>query len=123
MSGDRRARRSAAVAAPINYAAIDTLDSSDEADASESEQASSSEDGSDAIGGEGGSSLLFLSYATSSSWTAVAALMTHFCIGSYVCQTSIAPSLYAESQSSQWNHLGLPLDAPNCDLIPTSMHL
>ena len=58
VSGDRRARRSAAVAAPINYAAIDTPDSSDETDGSASEQASSSEDGSDADGGEGRSFLL-----------------------------------------------------------------
>ena len=62
VSGDRRARRSAAVAAPINYAAIDTLDSSDEADGSPSEQASSSEDGSDAIGDAGSSSPLLLCF-------------------------------------------------------------
>ena len=62
VSGDRRARRSAAVAAPINYAAVDTPDSSDEADGSPSEQASSSEDGSDTIGGAGSSSPVLLCF-------------------------------------------------------------
>lgn len=46
VSGDRRARRAAAVAAPINYAAIDKSSSSDE-------QGSSSEGASDASGSEG----------------------------------------------------------------------
>ncbi|KAL3139488.1 hypothetical protein ABBQ38_003812 [Trebouxia sp. C0009 RCD-2024] len=45
VSGDRRARRAAAVAAPINYAAIDKSSSSDE-------QGSSSEGASDASGSE-----------------------------------------------------------------------
>lgn len=52
VSGDRRARQSAAVAAPIDYAAIDKS-SSDEDDDSANEQASSSEDGSDVVGGKG----------------------------------------------------------------------
>ena len=104
VSGDRRARRSAAGAAPINYAALDTPHSSDETDGSASEQASSSEDVSDANGSEGSLSYLFLlgfpcASATTSSRTAIAPFVTRACIGKDVCQTNVAPWLYAKSQS------------------------
>lgn len=49
VSGDRRARRTAAVAAPIDYAALDKCTSSDDSDSSADQQAaSSSEEESDA---------------------------------------------------------------------------
>lgn len=51
VSGDRRVRRAAAVAAPINYAAMDKSSGSDE-------QASSSEEASSASGSEG----VFMAY-------------------------------------------------------------
>ena len=58
VSGDRRARRGAPVAAPINYAAIDRSGSSDEAGSSEDDQASTSKHGSDGSRCEGTSLLL-----------------------------------------------------------------
>lgn len=60
VSGARRARRSAAVAAPIDYAAIDKPSSSDEDDDSANEQTSSSEDGSDVVRGKGTSLIVHL---------------------------------------------------------------
>ena len=47
VSGDRRARRAAAVTAPISHASIDKSSSSDEAGNSDDEEASSSEEESD----------------------------------------------------------------------------
>ena len=58
VSGDRRARRSAAVAAPVNYAASDKSSSSDEASSSADEQDSSREESDVAASDDEGMSKL-----------------------------------------------------------------
>ena len=88
VSGDRRARRSAAVAAPIDYAAIDKS-SSDEDDDSANEQASSSEDGSDVVG-EG------VALTTTSSWLIVQLQL--LCPAHALSWLRQAPFLYDNSQ-------------------------
>lgn len=88
VSGDRRARRSAAVAAPIDYAAIDKS-SSDEDDDSANEQASSSEDGSDVVG-EG------TSLTTTSSWPIVQLQL--LCLAHALTLVRQAPFSYDNSQ-------------------------
>lgn len=87
VSGARRARRSAAVAAPIDYAAIDRPSSSHEDDDSANEQTSSSEDGSDVVGGKGTFFIVHLSLADRK-------------IAAFVPRTLLrqAPFLYANSQ-------------------------